>query len=46
MGKIETLSIVFDKSSDVFFAGEILSGMVNIIISEKLKVKNVFLYKN
>ncbi len=42
MGKIDNFSINFNKKSQIFIPGEVISGKVYLKIAERIRVKNVY----
>ena len=42
MGKISYLNILFDKKDPIYYSGEILSGIIQIGITERLKINSLF----
>jgi hypothetical protein len=42
MGKIDYLNIIFDKKAPIYFAGEILTGRIQISVIERLKINSLF----
>ena len=43
MGKISLFKILFDKKEPIYFVGEMLTGIINIGIQERLKINSIFL---
>jgi hypothetical protein len=41
MGKILGFAILFDKKEPLYIGGEIITGTVNIRLSERLKINSV-----
>jgi hypothetical protein len=44
MGKVLLFEILFQKPVPLYIGGEILAGIVNIRLSERLKINSVCIY--
>jgi hypothetical protein len=41
MGKIDSFTIVFQKSTPIYMGGETLNGALNINVRERLKINSI-----
>lgn len=46
MGKIDQFSIIFDKKDPIYFNGDVLTGKVQVNVTERIKIKGLFLCLN
>jgi len=42
MGKIDYFNILFEKKAPIYFAGEILTGQIQISVIERIKISSLF----